>query len=70
MDATEGVATQSDKNGNLLFYTNGIDVWNRNHEIMPNGTGLFGSQTSTQSGIIVPQPGSDSIYYVFTVDYE
>jgi len=70
MIAAEGVATQSDKNGNLLFYTNGIDVWNRNHEIMPNGTGLFGSQTSTQSAVIVPLPGSDSIYYVFTVDYE
>ncbi|TXI67741.1 MAG: hypothetical protein E6Q46_02540 [Flavobacterium sp.] len=44
MQADEGCATLSDANGNLLFYTNGITVWNRNHQIMPNGTGLMGHQ--------------------------
>ncbi len=33
---------------------------------MPNGTGLLGDPSSTQSGVIIPQPGNDSIYYVFT----
>jgi hypothetical protein len=37
----EGVATISDANGNLLFYTDGVKVWNRLHQVMPNGTGLF-----------------------------
>jgi gliding motility-associated-like protein len=64
----EGSATISDKNGNLLFYTNGIDIWDKTHQVMLNGSGLLGHQSSTQSGIIVPQPGNDSIYYVFTVD--
>ena len=35
---------------------------------MPNGTGLKGDDSSTQSAIIIPQPGSSSIYYIFTVD--
>lgn len=35
---------------------------------MPNGTGLMGGTSSTQSSLIVPLPGSDSIYYVFTSD--
>lgn len=35
---------------------------------MPNGTGLFGSSSSTQSAIIVPKPGDTNIYYIFTVD--
>lgn len=64
----EGCATISDKNGQLLFYTNGITVWNKNNQVMLNGTGLFGHYSSSQSGVIVPQPGNDSLYYVFTMD--
>lgn len=67
MDTDEGCATISDKDGNLLFYTDGSIIWNKNHDIMDNGTGLSGHSSSTQSGVIVPMPGSDSKYYVFTV---
>jgi len=67
MDTREGCASISDEDGNLLFYTNGFSIWNKNHQIMDNGTGLLGHQSSTQSAIIVPLPGSDSLYYVFTV---
>src|SRR5436309_5385749 len=35
---------------------------------MDNGTGLNGNSSSTQSGVIVPQPGNENIYYIFTVD--
>ncbi|MDO1451241.1 gliding motility-associated C-terminal domain-containing protein [Rhodocytophaga aerolata] len=68
MEAIEGSATMCDKNGNLLFYTNGQTVWNQNHTILTNGIDLFGSFTSTQATLIVPQPGNDSIYYIFTTD--
>ena len=64
----EGCSTISDKDGKLLFYTDGSTVWNAKHNIMPNGTGLFGHLSSTQSAIIVPNPSNPSIYYVFTVD--
>lgn len=64
----EGCATLSDSLGNLLFYTNGVTVWNREHQIMQNGTGLSGDTSSTQSAIILPLPGNDSLYYVFTTD--
>ena len=63
----EGCATISDNDGSLLFYTDGMTVWNRNHAVMANGTGLMGDPSSTQSGVIVPKPGSNTIYYVFTV---
>lgn len=65
---TEGVATISDNSGNLLFYTDGVTVYNRNHLVMTNGTGLFGDASSTQSAIIVQKPGSINIYYIFTSD--
>lgn len=67
-DAPEGVATISDKYGNLLFYTDGITIWNRQHHYMQHATHLPGHFSSTQSAIIVPQPGNDSLFYVFTVD--
>ena len=38
----EGNATISDGAGNLLFYTNGETVWNKNNLEMANGTGLHG----------------------------
>ncbi|MCH8902447.1 MAG: gliding motility-associated C-terminal domain-containing protein [Bacteroidetes bacterium] len=67
MFTQEGCASIADKNGNLLFYTDGSTVWNRNHVPMPNGTGLLGDYTATQSAIIVPKPLSSRYLYVFTV---
>ena len=64
----EGVATICDSVGNLLFYTDGSTVWNKVHQVMDNGTGLFGHITSTQSSIIVPTPKKPFEYYIFTVD--
>ncbi len=64
----EGCASISDENGNLLFYTDGGSVYNRNHVIMTGGTGLSGDPSSTQSGIIVPNPANNGIYYIFSVD--
>jgi gliding motility-associated-like protein len=64
----EGCASISDKNGNLLFYTDGSTVYDKSHQIMPNGFGLLGHQSSTQSAIIVPKPRNPYIYYIFTVD--
>jgi|GEM_PF-347225 len=64
----EGCATISDSSGQLLFYTDGATVWDKTHVIMPNGTGLLGDFSSTQSAIIVPKPNTPNVYYIFTVD--
>ncbi|NQV53060.1 MAG: gliding motility-associated C-terminal domain-containing protein [Flavobacteriales bacterium] len=63
----EGVATISSSSGDLLFYSDGSTVWDANHDIMPNGTGLNGNSSSTQSAIILKRPGSTTDYYIFTV---
>jgi gliding motility-associated-like protein len=76
---SEGCTTISDTAGNLLMYVgsrsnqndqegNVLTVWNRNHQIMPNGTDILGSSTSTQAAIIIPQPENPNRYYIFTVD--
>ncbi|MGI8893060.1 MAG: gliding motility-associated C-terminal domain-containing protein [Bacteroidia bacterium] len=62
----EGSATISDTLGNLLFYSNGVTVWDSTHTPMPNGTGLLGHITTTQSALIIPSVGNPNQYYLFT----
>lgn len=70
LNTLEGCATISDKDGSLLFYTDGITVWDKNHNIMPNGTGLLGNSSSVSSGLVVPNNSNANIYYLFTNDFE
>ena len=63
--ALEGIAVRCDANGQMLIYTNGETIWNRNHEIIKGGDQLTGHFSSTQSSIIVPRPGQDHLLYVF-----
>jgi large repetitive protein len=70
MDQLEGCATISDPNGEMLFFTDGKTIWNRIFKPMPNGQNLMGARSSTQSAIIVPDPGDYYQYYVFTIDSE
>lgn len=65
----EGCTSISDNEGNLLFYTDGEIVYNKDHNQMQNGDGLFGDSSSTQSAIIVPKPEDPNIFYIFTVDH-
>lgn len=65
----ESTATVSDCEGNLLFYTDGSTVWNKNNAVMSNGTGLAGGGSflnSTQGSLIVKRPKTTGIYYIFT----
>jgi gliding motility-associated-like protein len=69
----EGCSTISDSNGQLLLYTDGRTVWDRNHLPMPNGsmannTRLNGHILSTQSALIIPHPTNSMLYYIFTTD--
>ena len=68
LNTREGCSSISDANGNLLFYSDGRTVYNRNHNVMLNGNGLFGDSSSTQSAIIVAKPQNPDNYYIFTVD--
>lgn len=66
LQTNEGSSSISDPvTGALLFYTDGVTVWNRLHEVMPNGTGLNGDPSTSQSALIVPVPGSTTQYYIF-----
>ncbi|MDA3843450.1 MAG: hypothetical protein PF588_03660 [Candidatus Kapabacteria bacterium] len=66
LSTAEGSATVSDKYGNLLFYTDGVTVYNKDHQMMLNGDSLRGNRTSAQSALIAKKPGSRYLYYIFT----
>ena len=73
INTLEGCTSISDDNGDLLFYSDGRTIWNRNHLPMSNadenlGTDLKGDDSSTSSGLIVPKPQDPTKYYIFTVD--
>ncbi len=73
MQASEGSASIADRQtGALLFYTDGVTIWNANNQPMPNGTGLFGGTpnflSSTTAAVIIPKPAAPTIYYVVTID--
>lgn len=75
----EGVASVADpESGVLLFYTNGANVWDKDDQVMPNGSALLGNsgfsmssrrpRTSTSQGVcIVPMIDDPDRYYVFSL---
>ncbi len=76
--AVESVASISDVNGNLLFYANGWDtvlipysqqlqVWNKNHQVMQNSSGIHGHMSVTQGALILPSPGDSNQFYLFSI---
>jgi hypothetical protein len=67
MKTNEGCSSISDMDTNLLFYTDGVTVWNRYNNVMSNGLGLKGNISSTQSAMIIKKPGNENLYYIFNV---
>ncbi len=77
MFAQEGCASVADPaSGKLLFYSNGGQVWNANHQMMPNGHSLLGNALyrvndtvySTLQGVsIVPVINDPGKYYLFSL---
>ncbi|ANF49616.1 hypothetical protein A0O34_03220 [Chryseobacterium glaciei] len=74
-----GSSIISDKNtGDLLFFSNGYTIYNKNSVTMDNGNDLFGAPVnlplqnignpSDQSSIILPLPNSNTLYYVFYIN--
>ncbi len=78
----EASASVCDDAGQLLFYANGVKIWDRNGNLMPNGDGLLDgdpglaplpptavdfTSSTTQGALIVPVPGTRHKYYLFSM---
>ncbi len=62
----EGVVSQSSPSGNLLFYSDGVRVWNKFHQLINPAAPLRGHPSSSQSALTFPVPGNTNRYYLFT----
>ena len=85
VNCIKGSATVCDSAGQLLFYTDGERVWNKQHEQMPNGhsmahTGLYYVDTtnandfdslffSSDQAAVILPIEGTSKYYIFTTDF-
>lgn len=66
MTSMTSSATISDSNGNLLFYSDGLEIWNREHQVMTNGDiNHRGVQIA-----ISKHPTNPNLYYVFSTAIE
>jgi hypothetical protein len=63
----EGTSSISTSSGNLMLWCDGTQLFNANHAVTPNGAGLNGDISTTQSSIFVPKPGSATQFYLFTL---
>jgi gliding motility-associated-like protein len=78
----EANASVCDAQGQLLFYTTGYKVWDKNGNLMPGGNGLINdpalpplpgagwddyTSSTTQGVMIVPMPDQPGKYYIFSL---
>lgn len=67
--STHGVAVWCDNNGQLVLYTDGVTIWNGQHQVIAGGADLGGGNSSYQT-LIMLIPATSRQFYVFSVpDY-
>lgn len=77
VNVIESASAVSDDNGQLLFYTSGFKIWNKNGVEMPNATGLLGNGPFTIPNVIgsgyrsvqiIKHPGNSKQFFVVSGD--
>jgi PKD repeat protein len=71
----ESSSSICDSNGNMLFYSNGLTIYNKYNTIVKNGTDLgFPAGTnitsSYQGTLLLKHPDNDSLLYLFSTDLQ
>jgi gliding motility-associated-like protein len=77
IDVNEACTNICDKDGNLLLYcgpsyyllTSGICLWNKNHQVIQNGSNLKGYFSSTQGLLLLPAVNNNNHYILFQIDF-
>lgn len=75
LNTPEGTSVISDRNGQVIFSTDGQSIFIRDPVTpgqfvditpAPNPPGLGGQNTSSQSALIMPVPNDETLFYIFT----
>jgi cytochrome b involved in lipid metabolism len=64
INSPEAAATGIDQDGRLLFYSDGMNIWNSKHKLITNE--LLGSQDATQGISIYQDPSNDKLFLLIT----
>ena len=67
MNKIDGTAVANDANGRVICYSNGVTVYGRDNNPMPNGTGLLG-HSSAGTTLLIQHPKNKKIFYLLTPD--
>src|SRR5690606_13312420 len=59
LNTPEGTSVISDRNGQVIFSTDGSIVYDRLNQVISPPEGIGGNNTSTQSALIIPVPGDE-----------
>ncbi|NOQ73309.1 MAG: hypothetical protein GQ574_14990 [Crocinitomix sp.] len=80
MNTFESTISYANDDGELLFYSNGGrillaessegKIWNRNHEVMPNGNlcDSCGCQSTWNGGVVIPDFDNSDLYHIYMTD--
>ena len=63
MNTGGSAVASSQLNGDLLFYTDGVTIYDASNATIPGATGLPGDPAGNQPVVIAKRPGSDTKYY-------
>lgn len=67
LNSLEACGSVSDFNtGDLLFYTDGLSVWDSTNTVMPNGDSLKGGESCAQGALILPHYKLADKYLIFS----
>jgi hypothetical protein len=66
LNTPEGTSVISDRNGQVIFSTDGYSVFDKLGNDITPANGIGGQNGSTQSALIIPVPGDETLYYIFT----
>src|SRR5690606_28863540 len=61
-----GTSVISDRNGQVILSTDGSTVYDKVGDVISPPGGIGGNNTSTQSALIIPVPGDETLFYIFT----
>jgi hypothetical protein len=65
-NTNEGSTVVTDTTGQMIFWSNGSAIFNRNNDVMPNGTGLQLNASATQTVAAFPSLSESGVYFVVT----
>ncbi|MDI1234260.1 MAG: hypothetical protein PSX81_08260 [bacterium] len=68
MTSIDGCSAIADSLGNLLFYSDGLKLWDKSGNITSNGSSLLGAASSCQSSIFIPMPCDKKKMILATID--